>query len=136
MRFRRDVSMGMGILLVAGAGPASNVVLGAFCTGLLWAAGAFIEPAWKGGAGLFVLLESMVLVNVLLAVFNLLPIPPLDGGRIADALMPREWRPIWDAFTRVGPILLIAVLVLPIFGGRTLLSLPVERIQEMLAAMR
>jgi Zn-dependent protease len=59
----------------------------------------------------------MVIVNVVLAVFNLLPVPPLDGSRIVDAFVPRRWRPAWDAFSRLGPILLILVIFLPYLAG-------------------
>ena len=62
---------------------------------------------------MFTLLRTMLLMNVLLAAFNALPIPPLDGSRVADALMPSLLRPAWEDFCRLGPIALAAVLILP-----------------------
>jgi cell division protease FtsH len=47
------------------------------------------------------------------AVFNMLPIPPLDGSRIADALMPARLRPLWHQFSNYGFMLLIAMFLLP-----------------------
>jgi Zn-dependent protease len=54
------------------------------------------------------------MVNVTLALFNLIPVPPLDGSRIVDGLIPYSWRPQWESFVRLSPILFIAVFY---FGG-------------------
>jgi Zn-dependent protease len=64
-------------------------------------------------------------MNVGLAIFNLLPIPPLDGSRIADWLMPRGLRPQWEQFASLGPILLLVVIMVPPF--RSIVSWPIER---------
>ena len=53
-----------------------------------------------------------ILINVILAVFNMFPVPPLDGSRIADGLMPNSLRPNWDAFCRLTPIPLIVMIVM------------------------
>ena len=55
-----------------------------------------------------------MIVNVGLAIFNLLPIPPLDGSHVAESLMPYRWRGAWEQFARFSPFLLLAVIV---FGG-------------------
>jgi Zn-dependent protease len=80
-RPRRDFA------LVALAGPAMNLLLAALC-GL--ALHALRGPAAGGGAlGVLALIAAYgVLMNVVLATFNLLPIPPLDGGRVAMGLLP------------------------------------------------
>jgi Zn-dependent protease len=124
--------MGMGVLIVAAAGPISNLCLAAAFTGLL-AVTALLPLAPEGFKAL---LETMVLLNVVLAVFNLLPIPPLDGSRIVDAFVPREMRPAWDAFARIAPVALIAVLVLPSLTGFSLLDWPVEQVRRLIEAVK
>jgi len=72
------------------------------------------------------LLETMVFLNVILAAFNALPIPPLDGSRVADALMPEALRPAWNDLCQLGPIALAAVILLPRFAGVDLFRWPME----------
>lgn len=70
--------------LVAAAGPAANVLI-ALVFGLLMRAGVF-------PAELTSLVISIVFINVLLAIFNLIPIPPLDGSKILSMLLPQGLR--------------------------------------------
>lgn len=119
-RFRRTVSMSTGDILVSAAGPVSNLALAlvmAIAFGLLArfqpAVVEYGEPAWF-------LLNYMVIVNVGLAIFNLLPIPPLDGSHVAESLMPYRWRGAWEQFTRLAPFVLLAFF----FFGRHLLVGP------------
>jgi len=133
-RFHRDVSMGMGLVITAAAGPAANLVLAAVAAGglglmaQLGAAGAAESAAGQ-------LLRVLVLINLLLACFNLLPIPPLDGSRIADGLMPRRLRPAWDALTPLAPVALGAVILLPLFAGVNLFAWPLALAQSLVDAL-
>jgi len=52
-----------------------------------------------------------------LCVFNLFPIPPLDGSKIVDGVLPDDLRPAWNRFCEMGPGLLIALILLPQFTG-------------------
>lgn len=114
VRFRRDVNMKLGVLLVAGAGPFSNVCLAAICWSLL---------QLTGESAISQRLSTMIVLNVSLAVFNLLPIPPLDGSRIVDAMMPTRFRPAWNAFSNLGfAVLLLLFLVPPLLMGFSLFS--------------
>ena len=48
----------------------------------------------------------MIVINVTLAIFNMIPIPPLDGSRVVDGLVPYGWRPQWESIVRLSPMLL------------------------------
>ena len=100
-----------GMMLVALAGPAMNLglaTLGALGLGLVAAAGA--SPGVGGQVAADVLL-SFVLVNVFLAIFNLLPIPPFDGGHVVQGLLPRPLAVQWARIGRFGFVLVIGLLV-------------------------
>lgn len=96
----------LGMMLSAAAGPASNLVLAALA-GL----GVLLAPALGLPAFALDLLQSTAWINVALAVFNLLPVPPLDGSRIADWLMPDALRPLWDRLQDLGPFALLLFLL-------------------------
>jgi Zn-dependent protease len=112
LRFRRDVTMKTGMMITAAAGPISNVVLAvlsAVAFGLLL---RFGYADGRGGIGQ--LLITAIQLNISLALFNLLPIPPLDGSRVVDGLLPYRLRPMWEQFQRYGQFALLGVMV---FGG-------------------
>jgi Zn-dependent protease len=95
----------IGTALTALAGPLSNMLL-ALLGGLLnW----IIKP----DGILFVILFVFVSINISLAVFNLLPIPPLDGHKIARALLPKKIRYYWERMERFS-IFIILLFILPI----------------------
>lgn len=138
VRFRNSVSMRMGVLLTAAAGPIANLLLAAIgCIAL-----AVLSPAGEGlasgldprsQAAVSEFLQFFVIINILLACFNMLPIPPLDGSRIADAVMPAAWRPYWNRFSALGPMLLVAVLLLPVLAGISVLAVPLQWAAELVA---
>jgi Zn-dependent protease len=125
-RFTRRVTMRTGMMLTAIAGPVSNLILAAVCTVLLAVLIRFWPGAIEMQRAVGTLLETMIFLNVILATFNVIPIPPLDGSRVADALMPEAMRPGWENFCRLGPIALVAVIVLPIAAGINLFHWPLE----------
>lgn len=116
LRFK-GVSQAGGLLLAAGAGPLSNVVL-ALAGALVY---RLLAP-WPLAAPLQPLLETAVPLNLGLAAFNLLPLPPLDGSRVADALVPYRHRATWARVQQAGPLLLALLLVVPELWGFGLLS--------------
>ncbi len=120
LRFRREVSMRAGMMITAAAGPASNLVLAVLGTvgyGLLLRYG--LVGSRRAGVGFLV--TSFIMINVALCIFNLLPIPPLDGSRVADGLMPYRLRQAWDGFTRYAWVALLAVIIL----GQSVLAAPI-----------
>ncbi len=85
--------------MVAGAGPLSNIAI-ALIFGLALR-GGFANPA-------FIQITSVVVfINILLAFFNLMPIPPLDGSKILFALFPRKFYQFRNFFERYGLFLLL-----------------------------
>lgn len=106
---RRDM------MLVALAGPGINLLL-ALVTALVL--GVVAAGGGIGGLGFFgELLVSFIIVNVFLAVFNLIPLPPFDGGHVVEGLLPRSLVPAWERLGRFAfPILIILLLVLPMIS--------------------
>jgi len=102
---------------VAAAGPAMNVALAVLSTILLYSAGALDgEPA----ALVSNLLLLSVELNILLAVFNMLPLPPLDGSKVIAAFLPNSLMRPYLNFGRYGmTVLLLILIVLPILAART-----------------
>src|SRR5688500_7121633 len=98
LRFRADGGMGTGLWLTAAAGPASNLSL-ALVTAAAVTLVTRISPTLLPDQAL-ALIETFVVLNVLLAFFNLLPIPPLDGSRVVDSFIPDSWRGPWDALAQ------------------------------------
>ena len=100
------------VSVVAIAGPLSNFALAALCAIPLRFGG--VDPL--GGAYRDVLL-SIVFINCLLGVFNLLPIPPLDGSNVVYGLLPPRQQYSWRQVQQYGPLILLALFF---FGGSLL----------------
>jgi Zn-dependent protease len=102
-------------MLISIAGPASNLILAALLSLII----RFIP---LNDLAVF-LIYTIIQLNVLLAVFNLIPIPPLDGSKIFLNLLPDNISTKWqEAFNQYGFIILIIFLFLPIINGQTLIS--------------
>lgn len=95
-------------LVVSFAGPAMNILLA------LAAAACLKYLSFTGEyAGATDMLSTLFILNIGLAVFNLLPIPPLDGGHIWPAILPRSLHPAYYHFLPYGMILLIVLVMWP-----------------------
>lgn len=100
---RRDMA------LVAAAGPGMNLLLAVF-TALLYNLLSSVDPSFKGSPIAVMLLYS-VGINILLMVFNLIPIPPLDGGRVLMSLLPYGMAKSMSQLEPYGMFVLIGLLV-------------------------
>jgi Zn-dependent protease len=100
---------------VAAAGPASNLAMALVWTALLAFGAALMPPA---AAEWFVkVCAAGMLVNVILAILNLLPLPPLDGGRIAVSLLPPGLAGHYARVEPYGLLILIALLLTGLLGA-------------------
>jgi Zn-dependent protease len=103
---------------IALAGPASNVVLAIVASLLLRAlpllppsvgAIAVVEPLLQFAAAFF-------RINVLLAVFNMIPVPPLDGSNVVAALLPPQLAVQWDGVRQYGIFILYGLMLTGVLG--------------------
>jgi Zn-dependent protease len=99
----------VGMALVGAAGPATNFLL-ALGAGAVWA-----HTQLTGDA--LTIVYWAIVINVSLGVFNLLPIPPLDGSRIIGGFMPRETYARWQALDQYGMYVVFGLVIF--FRGPT-----------------
>lgn len=112
---RRDMA------LVALAGPGINLVMATIAAAAIgvWAgAGGGLPQA--GAAGFIAAnLINFLLINVFLAIFNLLPVPPFDGGHVVEAILPRPLAAHYAKLNRFGfPVMLFLLVILPTIAPR------------------
>lgn len=123
VNYRRLRQPRRDMVLVAAAGPGINLLL-ALASGLLL---HFVPVSGSGVAEtLSSILVVSVGVNVILAVFNMLPLPPLDGGRVAVGLLPYPLSYYLSRLERYGLLILIgALIILPLIGSQLGMDLSV-----------
>ncbi|MEX0918367.1 MAG: site-2 protease family protein [Candidatus Paceibacterota bacterium] len=121
-----------GPALVAAAGPLSNITVASLC-GLIFR----LSPALTLTSSAGVLIAWIIVLNLALAIFNLIPVAPLDGSKILFALLPYHLRYIEDFLTRYQLFVILLIIFMagsfiigPIVGlfelltGQSFLALP------------
>jgi len=104
----------LGMIAVALAGPITNLIL-AIITGLLLHIETFITP--EQAPWLFENLYRCLMLNCVLATFNMIPLLPLDGGRVVYALLRGRAQRLFGRLERIGLGILIALLLIPAMLG-------------------
>jgi Zn-dependent protease len=126
------------MIWVAAAGPAMNIVL-ALISGILFHVTDYVPP--QIGNWLAENLANSIQINAVLAVFNMLPLPPLDGGRVAVGLLPRSLGNRLAKLERWGLAIIIGVLfILPMINRNLdvapwLLGRPINAVIQFIATV-
>jgi Zn-dependent protease len=103
-----------GMVMVALAGPMANILLG-FISALLLHVDLLVTP--EQAPWLYLNLYRSLMINCVLAVFNLIPVLPLDGGRVIDAMLTGRPKQLFGRLERLGVMLVLAILLIPPFFG-------------------
>jgi Zn-dependent protease len=110
-RITRRISMSTAKVLVAVAGPAMNVVLASVIAAvhaLLLSQHVLAIDSEVSRALFFA-----VVTNFILFFFNLLPVPPLDGGHVAQSFMPYRYRDQFESFAKYSPFIVLGFMLIP-----------------------
>ncbi|MHB8058065.1 MAG: site-2 protease family protein [Desulfuromonadaceae bacterium] len=104
------------MIWVAAAGPVTNILLATISAFMLRGLVAFAGPTAPGslpamlGEPLIMMLAFSVYINLLLAIFNMIPVPPLDGGRVLSGLLPHRQAAVLSRIEPYGMIVIIALV--------------------------
>lgn len=107
--YTRRFSMRAGMAMVSFAGPLANVAQALVTLGVI----KLLLLAGVDRPGLMEVLATFFMLNVTLAFFNLLPIHPLDGGKILAWMLPARFEHIDDTLARYGWTILLALMLIP-----------------------
>jgi Zn-dependent protease len=112
--------MRKGIFWVSFAGPLSNLILGTLSALLLAIIATKSSADWSYYSISLQMLRFSVMINFILAFFNLIPLPPLDGSRMVSAFLKGESLRKYEDFARYTPLIFILIMALSFMGVHTL----------------
>ena len=97
--------------LTALAGPLSNLLMAALSLAIFRVLYTFVDSIWFLNMAARVLISTFASINIGLAVFNLLPIPPLDGSRIFGYFLPDKWVYTMERYSQYITLIIMALLL-------------------------
>ena len=100
--------------LIALAGPASNLIMASIL--------ALVLPLITSNLLIEVIIYTII-INVNLAIFNIIPIPPLDGSKILYDLLPSDWADEYNSFIKDYGSILLILLIIPLGGSSLAIKL-------------
>ena len=110
-----------GMMMVAFAGPASNILLAFFTAFTL----ALMANLQIGSYAVENLLWLLYKYNIVFAIFNLLPLPPLDGSKILEVLLPVKAAQAFDRIAPIAPFLMVGLIYLGVISA---ITYPLQRL--------
>jgi len=133
VKFSRRLRMKTGVLLTALAGPAANIGL-AFLVGLVFTLIRVTGLEASVDGVVFELLLKTFLINIVLAIFNMIPVPPLDGSRILVGLLPDEMGRRF-AYLERNPMFVIIAFAIIITQAGKILQVPVQLVAKVILVL-
>lgn len=117
---RNFKQMRPGIFWVSFAGPLSNIILGTFSALILALIATKVSSDWPYYSISLQMLRFSVYINFILAFFNLIPLPPLDGSKMVSAFLRGEALRKYEEFARYTPVVFIVIMALSFMGIHTI----------------
>lgn len=123
-----------GIFWVSFAGPLSNIILGTLSALILALIATQVSADWEFYSISIRMLRYSVFINFILAFFNLIPLPPLDGSKMVSAFLKGQALYKYENFARYTPAIFILIMILSFMGIHTLgyVLLPAQTIANYL----
>src|SRR5215210_3640130 len=118
-----------GPVMVALAGPVSNLVIVAICAAL------YLLPPFQNGGYFYILVVMAAFTNALLFVFNLIPIPPLDGSKIIFPFLPRALDGFVMFMNQYGPMILLGLILVSFLTNLPIFSILLAPVRPLLTLL-
>lgn len=132
LAFTRRFRMKTSHMLVAAAGPAMNILFGVLISIILVVLLRSGVLRIEENLQLVAAIRRAIIVNFVLAFFNLVPAPPLDGGTILAGLLPDRLMPAYERYAQYGMFVAMAVIMIPSLSS--LFVVPAQKLYELWAA--